>query len=129
MGSSMCEPHDPRPAIVSEVKESTATPYLEIGSALRSTASRLRSKLIRAAQLIAYGVGASRILERLPGARRVPLPSFVAMTAAGSAIWAAAFITTGALAGTAWVALSSILGRVLLGAALLIVALILVRRS
>jgi membrane protein DedA with SNARE-associated domain len=89
--------------------------------------------------LIAYGLGASRVLERLPGARgllhrsegllerrgargvliarllplartfvslpagarRVPLPAFVVMTAAGSAVWATAFITAGVLAGTA----------------------------
>jgi membrane protein DedA with SNARE-associated domain len=116
--------------------------------------------------LIAYGLGASRILERLPGAgrllhrsdgllerrgargvliarllplartfvslpagaRRIPLPAFVAMTAAGSAMWAAAFITAGILAGTAWVAVSSIVGRALIAAGLLIVALALLRR-
>jgi membrane protein DedA with SNARE-associated domain len=117
--------------------------------------------------LIAYGVGASQVLEGLPGAagllhrsegllerhgtrgvliarllplartfvslpagaRRVPLPAFVALTAAGSAVWAVGFITIGALAGTAWVTVSSVLGRVLLGAGLLIVALALARRA
>lgn len=117
--------------------------------------------------LIAYAVGASRVLERLPGvvvllrrsegvlerhgtrgvliarllplartfvslpagARRVPLPAFVAMTAAGSAIWAVAFISVGVLAGTVWVSVSSIAGKVLLGVGLLIVALMFIRRS
>jgi membrane protein DedA with SNARE-associated domain len=116
--------------------------------------------------LIAYGLGASRILERLPGAsgllrrsesllerhgtrgvliarllplartfvslpagaRRVPLPAFIAMTAAGSAMWAAAFITAGVLAGTAWAAVSTIVSRVLLATGLLIVTLALLRR-
>jgi membrane protein DedA with SNARE-associated domain len=117
--------------------------------------------------MIAYGLGASRILERLPGARgllhhsegllerhgtrgvliarllplartfvslpagarRIPLPAFVVMTAAGSALWAVAFITVGLLAGTAWVAVSSIVGQVLLAAGLLIVAFVFLRRS
>ncbi len=117
--------------------------------------------------LIAYGLGASRILERVPGARgllhrsegvlerhgirgvliarllplartfvslpagarRVPLPAFVAMTVAGCAMWAAAFVTVGLLAGTAWTAVSSIVGRVLLGAGLLILACVFLRRS
>ncbi len=117
--------------------------------------------------LIAYGLGASRILEHLPGAsgllgrcegvlerygargvliarllplartfvslpagsRRVPLPVFVAMTTVGCAIWASAFISAGVLAGSAWVAVSSILGRALLAAGVLIILLALVRRS
>ncbi len=130
------------------------------GAILAATAGNL------VGSLIAYGVGASRVLERLPGARgllgrsesllerhgtrgvliarllplartfvslpasarRVPLPAFVATTAAGCAMWAAAFITIGVLVGTAWVAVSSILGRVLLAAGLPIAALVLVRR-
>jgi membrane protein DedA with SNARE-associated domain len=112
--------------------------------------------------LVAYGLGASRVLERVPGARsllhrsegllerhgtrgvliarllplartfvslpagarRVPLPAFVAMTTVGCAMWAAVFITVGVLAGTAWVAVSSILGRVLLAGGLGIVTLV-----
>jgi membrane protein DedA with SNARE-associated domain len=110
--------------------------------------------------LIAYALGASRLVERLPllrgvlqrpeqllrrhgtravfiarllplartfvslpaGAMRLPLPAFVAMTAAGCAIWATAFTTTGVIAGTAWATLSTTLGRILLVAGLLIVA-------
>ena len=116
--------------------------------------------------LLAYGLGASRVLERVPvaggmlhrsegllerhgtrgvliarllplartfvslpaGARRVPLPAFILLTATGSAVWAASLIAAGAVAGAAWVAVSSILGRALLAAGLLIVALALVRR-
>ena len=117
--------------------------------------------------LIAYAVGASRMLERVQGtrgllyrsegllerhgargvliarllplartfvslpagARRVPLGAFVAMTTVGSAIWAAGFIAAGVAAGTAWVGVSSIAGRVLLAAGLLILALVLMRRG
>ena len=117
--------------------------------------------------LLAYGLGASRMLERVPGAggllhrsegvlerhgtrgvliarllplartfvslpagaRRVPLPAFVALTAAGSAVWAAGLIAVGVLAGTVWVAVSSVLGRVLLGAGLVIVAFAFARRA
>jgi membrane protein DedA with SNARE-associated domain len=79
--------------------------------------------------LIARLVPLARTFVSLPaGARRVPLPAFVMMTAVGSAVWAAAFITAGVLAGTGWVAVSSIVGRVLLAAGLLIVALALLQR-
>jgi membrane protein DedA with SNARE-associated domain len=79
--------------------------------------------------LIARLLPLARTFVSLPaGARGVPLPAFVAMTAAGSAMWAAAFITAGLLAGTAWVKVSSIVARVLLAAGLLIVAVILRRR-
>ncbi len=116
--------------------------------------------------LIAYGLGASRVLERFPvtarllhrgegllerhgtrgvliarllplartfvslpaGARRVPVPAFVAMTVVGCAVWATCFITVGVVAGTAWVAVSSVLGRILLGSGLLIVALAFIKR-
>ncbi|MHB8657898.1 MAG: DedA family protein [Solirubrobacteraceae bacterium] len=110
--------------------------------------------------LIAYGVGASRLLTRLPGsgrildrwermvdeqglravflarllplartfvslpagARRLPLVPFVLLTTAGCALWAIAFVLIGLLSGTAWAAVSSVAGRVLLGAGLLILA-------
>jgi membrane protein DedA with SNARE-associated domain len=116
--------------------------------------------------LVAYGVGASNLLARVPvvstmlsrwegslerrgnravltarllplartfvslpaGARRVPLVPFVAMTALGCALWAIAFVLTGLLLGTAWGAVSSLLGRVLLVVGLVVVALSLIRR-
>ena len=104
--------------------------------------------------LIAYGIGATRLVERIPGAgvllrrwdhtfderglravfiarllplartfvslpagaRHVPLGPFVALTTIGCALWAAAFILIGAVSGTAWASVSSVLGKVLLGA-------------
>lgn len=117
--------------------------------------------------LLAYGLGASRLVERVPvarvalqrwdgllarqgtravfvarlmplartfvslpaGARRVSLGAFVGLTVAGCAIWALALITTGVLVGTAWVAVSSVVGRVLLALGLLVLALTLVPRG
>jgi membrane protein DedA with SNARE-associated domain len=116
--------------------------------------------------LLAYALGASRLLERvrparavlsrcegllaahgtravflarllplartfvsLPaGARHVRMAPFVALTTFGCAIWAAAFILTGVLVGSAWGTVSSTAGRVLLAAGLLTVAISLVRR-
>lgn len=104
--------------------------------------------------LIAYGVGATRLLERIPGAerltarytralgqhelravfvarllplartfvslpagaRRVPLARFIVATTAGCALWAAAFVLAGRLAGGAWSGVNSLLGKVLVGA-------------
>jgi membrane protein DedA with SNARE-associated domain len=116
--------------------------------------------------LIAYGVGASGVLARVPlvgalvgrwesllerrgtravltarlmplartfvslpaGARRVPLAPFIVLTALGCAMWAVAFVSVGLLAGTAWVALSSLLARVMLAAGLVVLALTLLHR-
>jgi membrane protein DedA with SNARE-associated domain len=116
--------------------------------------------------LLAYGVGASRLLQRVPlastllrrweyllerhglravfiarllplartfvslpaGARRVRLVPFIALTAAGCALWAAAFVLTGSIAGAAWAAVSSVLGRALLVAGLVVIALSAMRR-
>jgi membrane protein DedA with SNARE-associated domain len=103
--------------------------------------------------LIAYAVGASGLVARVPGARsvmvrwermvdqrgiravffarllplartfislpagarRLPLVPFIALTTAGCALWASAFVTAGLASGQAWSALSSVLGKVLLG--------------
>jgi membrane protein DedA with SNARE-associated domain len=108
--------------------------------------------------LLAYALGASRLLARIPaarvvlerweglferygtravfiarllplartfvslpaGARRVPLVTFVALTAIGCALWAVAFVLAGLLAGTAWTTVSSLAGRILLGVGLLV---------
>ncbi len=57
----------------------------------------------------------ARSFVSLPaGVRRVPLIEFIALTAAGCAIWATAFILIGLVAGNAWSAISSIAGRALL---------------
>jgi membrane protein DedA with SNARE-associated domain len=102
--------------------------------------------------MIAYAVGASRLLDRVPGvrtivrrwegllerygmravfiarllplarsfvslpagARRVELVPFIALTAAGCAIWATGFVLAGMLVGTAWATVGSTIGQVLL---------------
>jgi membrane protein DedA with SNARE-associated domain len=63
------------------------------------------------------------------GARRVPLATFVALTIVGCALWAAAFVLAGMLAGSAWSSISSVLGRVLLGVGVLVLVLSVSRRS
>ncbi len=116
--------------------------------------------------LLAYSLGASQLLQRIPaargvlhrweglleqhgtravfiarllpltrtfvslpaGARHVRLTSFIALTTIGCALWATAFVLTGLIAGTAWVVVSSTLGRALLVAGLLAIALSAMRR-
>ncbi|HEV3047255.1 MAG TPA: DedA family protein [Solirubrobacteraceae bacterium] len=57
----------------------------------------------------------ARTFVSLPaGARRAPLGAFVALTSLGCALWAAAFVLVGLLAGAAWASIGSLLGRVLL---------------
>lgn len=61
----------------------------------------------------------ARTFVSLPaGARRVPLAPFIGLTTLGCAIWAAAFIVAGELAGSAWSQVNSVLGKVLAGVAL-----------
>ena len=110
--------------------------------------------------LLAYGLGATRLVERLPGgrplmrrwehmvddrglravflarllplartfvslpagARRVPLGPFVVLTTIGCALWAVAFMLIGLVSGTAWGAVSSVLGKALLGAGIALAA-------
>jgi membrane protein DedA with SNARE-associated domain len=110
--------------------------------------------------LIAYGLGATRLVERVPGgsalmrrwedtledrglraifvarllplartfvslpagARRVPLVPFVVLTTLGCALWAVAFVLVGLVSGSAWAAVSSVLGKVLLGAGIALAA-------
>jgi membrane protein DedA with SNARE-associated domain len=57
----------------------------------------------------------ARTFVSLPaGHFRIPLPSFALLTTAGSAIWAAAFVSLGLLAGAGWASLSSEIGTWLL---------------
>jgi membrane protein DedA with SNARE-associated domain len=110
--------------------------------------------------LLAYGVGASGLLARVPGiqrvmaryertlgehelravflarllplartfvslpagARRVPLGRFTVLTTAGCALWAALFVLAGELSGTAWSAVNSLLGKLLVGAGIALLA-------
>lgn len=69
----------------------------------------------------------ARTFVSLPaGARALPLVPFTVLTAIGCAIWALAFIAVGVLAGAAWAELDSLLGRLLLGVGLGVLALTLV---
>ena len=116
--------------------------------------------------LVAYGVGATRLLNRLPvartvlgrwdalldrygtravflarllplartfvslpaGARRIRLAPFIALTAAGCALWAIAFILIGVIAANAWASVDSVVGRVLFLAGFVVLGISLVRR-
>jgi membrane protein DedA with SNARE-associated domain len=117
--------------------------------------------------LLAYGLGASRVLAGVPGAslvlerweglferhgtravflarllplartfvslpagaRRVPLIAFVVLTTVGCALWATAFVLAGVLAGSAWAAVGSVLGKVLLGVGIVVLVLSLSRAA
>jgi membrane protein DedA with SNARE-associated domain len=117
--------------------------------------------------LLAYGLGASRALDRVPGANRllrrweglfdqhglravfiarllplartfvslptgarhVPLGPFVAPTPIGCALWSTVFVLVGVVAGSGWAAVSSVLGRVLLVAGCVMLAVTLARRA
>jgi membrane protein DedA with SNARE-associated domain len=70
----------------------------------------------------------ARTFVSLPaGSRRVPLVPFVALTTLGCALWAAAFISAGLLAGSVWMALGSVVGHVLLVAGAVVIVLSLTR--
>jgi membrane protein DedA with SNARE-associated domain len=72
----------------------------------------------------------ARTFVSLPaGARRVRLMPFVALTTAGCALWACAFVLLGLMVGAAWASLSSTLGRVLLVVGIITLVLSLVRRE
>jgi len=110
--------------------------------------------------LLAYAVGATHLLQRLPvagtvlsrwdvllerhgtravfvarllplartfvslpaGARHIPLPRFIALTAVGCAIWAVAFVLAGMVAASAWATVDALVGRVLLGIGIITLA-------
>ncbi len=72
----------------------------------------------------------ARTFVSLPaGARRIAFGRFVAFTAAGCALWALAFVLLGMVAGSAWGAIDSVLGRVLVVAGLAVIAASLARRE
>jgi membrane protein DedA with SNARE-associated domain len=82
------------------------------------------------AVLIARLLPLARTFVSLPaGARRVPLVPFVALTLAGSALWAIGFVLAGMAASGAWSAIDSVLGRVLVAVGLIVVAGSLIRRG
>jgi membrane protein DedA with SNARE-associated domain len=86
--------------------------------------ARYGSKAVFVARLLPL----ARTFVSLPaGARRVRLSTFVAMTVAGCAVWAAAFVLAGLLAANAWTAVGSIVGRIALGVGLAVLALSVLR--
>jgi membrane protein DedA with SNARE-associated domain len=73
------------------------------------------------AVLIARLLPLARTFVSLPaGARRVPLFTFVSLTTVGCALWAAAFVLAGMLAGSAWSSIDSIVGKVLLAVGIVV---------
>jgi membrane protein DedA with SNARE-associated domain len=63
----------------------------------------------------------ARTFVSLPaGAMRVRLAPFIALTAAGCALWAIAFVLAGMLAAGAWATVGSVAGRLLLALGLLV---------
>jgi membrane protein DedA with SNARE-associated domain len=52
---------------------------------------------------------------------------FIALTTAGCTLWAIGFVLVGALAGSAWTRVDSLIGRVLLAGGLLVLAASLLR--
>jgi membrane protein DedA with SNARE-associated domain len=110
--------------------------------------------------LIAYGIGATRLVERIPGAgalmrrwertfderglravflarllplartfvslpagaRHVPLLPFIALTTVGCGMWAAGLVLIGVVSGSAWAAVSSVLGKVMLAGGIALLA-------
>jgi membrane protein DedA with SNARE-associated domain len=53
---------------------------------------------------------------------RGPVGPFVVLTTIGCALWAVAFVLIGLFSGTAWGTVSSVLGKVLLGAGIVLAA-------
>jgi len=70
----------------------------------------------------------ARTFVSLPaGSRRLPLGPFTALTTAGCAIWATAFVLLGLASGSAYGAVGSTAGKVGLGVAAALVALAVIR--
>ena len=108
-----------------------ASGLLERVPGLRGVLARWESMLDRRgtrAVLIARLLPLARTFVSLPaGARRVPLAPFVALTTLGCALWACAFVLAGVILGDAWSSVGSLLGRVLLGIGLVVLAASLTR--
>jgi membrane protein DedA with SNARE-associated domain len=103
-----------------------ATGQLQRVALVRAVLARWESLLERhgtRAVFIARLLPLARTFVSLPaGARRVPLIPFIALTTAGCTLWALAFVFLGALAGSAWTTVDSLVGRVLLSGGLLLLA-------
>lgn len=103
------------------------------GASLLARSERLLDEHALRSVFLARLVPLARTFVSLPaGAHRLPLVPFVALTTIGCALWATAFLLVGVVAGAAWTSVSSVLGKVLLAAGLLIAAAVLLnprRRS
>jgi membrane protein DedA with SNARE-associated domain len=92
------------------------TRLLARSAVLKRSAHLLDEHPLRAV-FIARLLPLARTFVSLPaGARRVPLIPFVALTTAGCALWAVAFIAAGTLTGAAWTSVSSLVGKLSLAA-------------
>ena len=109
-----------------------ATRRLERVALVRTVVGRWGSLLERygtRAVFIARLLPIARTFVSLPaGARRVPMIPFIALTTAGCTLWAMVFVLVGALAGSAWTAVDSLLGRVLLALGAVVIAASMIRR-
>jgi membrane protein DedA with SNARE-associated domain len=86
-------------------------------------AERLLDERGLRAVFIARLLPLARTFVSLPaGARRLPLVPFVALTTLGCGLWAVLFIVVGVVSGSAWSAVSSMLGKVLLAVGLVVLA-------
>jgi membrane protein DedA with SNARE-associated domain len=103
-----------------------ATGLLQRVAFVRAVLAQWESLLERhgtRAVFIARLLPLARTFVSLPaGARRVPIIPFIALTTAGCTLWALAFVLLGALAGDAWTAVDTLVGRVLLACGLLVLA-------
>jgi membrane protein DedA with SNARE-associated domain len=65
----------------------------------------------------------ARTFVSLPaGARHVPLLPFIALTTVGCGMWAAGLVLIGVVSGSAWAAVSSVLGKVMLAGGIALLA-------
>ena len=109
------------------------TRLLDRLSASRKIMARWESLLDRhgtRAVFLARLLPLARTFVSLPaGARRVKLIPFLVLTSAGCAVWATGFVLCGLLAGQAWTAIGSTLGRLLLVGGLLVLLVATLRRK
>ena len=70
----------------------------------------------------------ARSSRSLPGARRLPLAQFTALTALGCALWAAAFVLIGLVSGSAYAAVGSVASKLGLGLVAALLAFAVVRK-
>jgi membrane protein DedA with SNARE-associated domain len=93
------------------------------GRLVLGSAARLLDERGLRAVFIARLLPLARTFVSLPaGARRLPLVPFVVLTTLGCALWAVLLVIVGIVSGSAWSAVSSALGKILLLVGLLVLA-------